>query len=55
MNNKIFEWAGVFTAILYSLFVALNIGIEFFGFCLLLFSAILIGVGSGLFFWPEKK
>ena len=36
MNNKIFEWAGVITAILYSLFVALNIGIEFFGFCLLL-------------------
>ena len=32
------------TAILYSLFVALNIGIEFFGFCLLLISAILIGI-----------
>jgi hypothetical protein len=32
MNNKFFEWAGVITAILYSLFVALNIGIEFFGF-----------------------
>ena len=44
MNNKFFEWAGVFTAILYSLFVALNIGIEFFGFCLLLLSAILIGI-----------
>ena len=28
MNNKIFEWAGVITAILYSMFVALNIGIE---------------------------
>ena len=27
---------GVVTSILYSLFVALNIGIEFFGFCLLL-------------------
>ncbi len=39
MNNKIFEWAGVITAILYSLFVAMNIGIEFFGFCLLLISA----------------
>ena len=26
------------------LFVALNIGIEFFGFCLLLLSAILIGI-----------
>ena len=36
MNNKIFEWAGVTTAILYSLFVALNIGIEFIGFSLLL-------------------
>ena len=44
MNNKIFEWAGVITAILYSLFVAMNIGIEFFGFCLLLISAILIGI-----------
>ena len=44
MSNKIFEWAGVITAILYSLFVALNIGIEFFGFCLLLLSAILIGI-----------
>jgi high-affinity Fe2+/Pb2+ permease len=45
MDNKFFEWAGVITAILYSLFVALNIGIEFFGFCLLLLSAILIGYG----------
>ena len=44
MNNKFFEWAGVITAILYSMFVALNIGIEFFGFCLLLLSAILIGI-----------
>ena len=44
VNNKIFEWAGVITAILYSLFVALNIGIEFFGFCLLVLSAILIGI-----------
>ena len=44
MDNKIFEWAGVITAILYSLFVAMNIGIEFFGFCLLLLSAILIGI-----------
>ena len=38
------EWAGVTTAILYSLFVALNIGIEFIGFSLLLLSAILIGI-----------
>ena len=44
MNNNIFEWAGVITAILYSLSVAMNIGIEFFGFCLLLTSAILIGI-----------
>ena len=44
MNNKIFEWAGVTTAVLYSLFVALNIGIEFIGFSLLLLSAILIGI-----------
>ena len=44
MNNRFFEWTGVITAILYSLFVALNIGIEFFGFCLLLLSAILIGI-----------
>ena len=41
---KILEWAGVITAILYSLFVALNIGLEFLGFSLLFISAILIGV-----------
>jgi|TARA_B100002051_G_scaffold47757_1_gene42386 hypothetical protein len=40
---KILEWAGVITAILYSLFVALNIGLEFLGFSLLFISAILIG------------
>ena len=44
MNNKIFEWAGVITAILYSLFVAMNIGIEFFVFAYYLF-AILIEFG----------
>ena len=38
------EWSGVITAILYSLFVAVNIGIEFYGFCLLIISAILIGM-----------
>lgn len=38
MNNRIFEYTGVATAILYSLFVALNIGIEFIGFALLLLS-----------------
>ena len=41
---KILEWAGVITAILYSLFVALNIGLEFLGFSLLLISAFLIGI-----------
>ena len=43
---KILEWSGVITAILYSLLVALNIGIEFLGFSLLLISAILIGLWS---------
>ncbi len=41
---KFLEWAGVITAILYSLFVALNIGLEFLGFFLLLISALLIGI-----------
>tara|TARA_B000000441_G_C21437322_1_gene174585 strand:+ start:19 stop:240 length:222 start_codon:yes stop_codon:yes gene_type:complete len=41
---KILEWAGVITAILYSLFVALNIGLEFLGFSLFLISALLIGI-----------
>ena len=44
MSNKFFEWMGVATAILYSLFVALNIGLEFVGFSLLLLSATLIGI-----------
>ena len=43
---KILEWAGVITAILYSLFVALNIGLEFLGFSLLFISALLIGMGA---------
>tara|TARA_B110000196_G_C20557438_1_gene391622 strand:+ start:202 stop:429 length:228 start_codon:yes stop_codon:yes gene_type:complete len=41
---KFLEWSGVIAAILYSLFVALNIGLEFLGFSLLCISAILIGV-----------
>lgn len=45
-SNKIIEWLGVLTAILYSLLVAFNIGLEFLGFSLLLLSAILIGVWS---------
>ena len=44
--NKLLEWVGVITAILYSLFVAFNIGLEFLGFSLLLISAILIGIWS---------
>tara|TARA_B100000614_G_C14111135_1_gene311530 strand:+ start:58 stop:282 length:225 start_codon:yes stop_codon:yes gene_type:complete len=41
---KFLEWSGVFTAIIYSLLVALNIGVEFLGFLLLFISAILIGL-----------
>ena len=43
-SNKFLEWIGVITAILYSLLVAFNIGLEFLGFSLLLISAILIGI-----------
>ncbi|MBL94457.1 MAG: hypothetical protein CFH06_00597 [Alphaproteobacteria bacterium MarineAlpha3_Bin5] len=43
-KHRLFEWSGVFAAILYSLLVAMNIGAEFFGFLLLLISAILIGI-----------
>ena len=43
-KNKVLEWLGVITAIIYSLLVALNIGAEFLGFVLLLISAILIGL-----------
>ena len=46
MKIKILEWLGVFTAIIYSLLVALNIGVEFFAFLLLFISAILIGLWS---------
>ena len=45
-RNKVLEWSGVFTAILYSLLVAMNIGAELLGFALLLISAILIGLWS---------
>ena len=47
--NKILEWSGVSLAILYSLFVAFNIGLEFLGFSLLLLSALLIG------FWSYRQ
>ena len=43
-KEKMLEWSGVITAIIYSLLVALNIGLEFLGFTLLLISAILIGL-----------
>ncbi len=43
-KEKILEWTGVITAIVYSLLVAMNIGAEFVGFTLLLISAILIGL-----------
>lgn len=47
-QKKILEWLGVITAIFYSLFVAANINLEFFGFALLLISAILLGVWAWL-------
>jgi hypothetical protein len=49
MNTlKIFEWLGVVTAILYSLLVASNTGLEFLGFALLLTSSALIGIWAYL-------
>jgi hypothetical protein len=43
-RDKILEWSGVATAIVYSLIVAMNIDLEFIGFALLFISAILIGL-----------
>jgi hypothetical protein len=43
MKSKVLEWFGVVTAIMYSMMVALNIGVEFAGFLLLLVSAFSIG------------
>lgn len=43
LKAKYLEWFGVVTAIVYSLIVAFNVGAEFFGFSLLLLSAISIG------------
>ena len=45
---KIFEWLGVITAIIYSLLVASNTGLEFIGFTLLLLSSLLIGIWAYL-------
>lgn len=42
--KNVFEWFGVATAIIYSLLVASNPGLEFLGFSLLLLSSGLIGV-----------
>lgn len=47
-RKKLLEWFGVFTAILYSMLVASNIGLEFIGFLLLLVSAISIGLWAYL-------
>ena len=44
IKQKTLEWAGVSTAVLYSLLVAMNIGAEFIGFTLLLISSALIGL-----------
>ena len=43
-KQKILEWLGVITAIIYSLLVAMNIGAEFLGFLFLFISALLIGL-----------
>ena len=43
MKMKALEWFGVITAISYSMMVALNVGVEFIGFLLLLISAVSIG------------
>ena len=42
------EWFGVVTAIAYSLLVAANVGLEFFGFVLLLISSGAIGLWAHL-------
>ena len=47
-RKKLLEWFGVITAILYSMLVASNIGMEFIGFLLLLVSAISIGLWAYL-------
>jgi hypothetical protein len=43
-TQRIFEWLGVATAIIYSLLVASNTGLEFLGFALLLASSAFIGI-----------
>ncbi len=46
--QKLLEWFGVITAIVYSLLVASNTGYEFLGFALLLISAFSIGLWAWL-------
>lgn len=48
MINKILEWFGVVTAIVYSLLIASNMGYEVLGFSLLFISAIAIGIWAFL-------
>lgn len=45
---QMLEWFGVVTAIAYSLLVAANVGLEFFGFMLLLISSGAIGLWAHL-------
>ena len=45
-SSRLLEWGGVITAILYSFFVAFNIGYEFLAFSLLLISAITLAIWS---------
>ena len=47
-KSNVFEWLGVITAIVYSLLVASNTGLEFLGFTLLLISSVLIGIWAYL-------
>jgi len=48
LKKNFLEWFGVITAIIYSLLVAANIGLEFFGFFLLFVSALSICVWAYL-------
>jgi hypothetical protein len=47
-KSRVVEWLGVVTAIVYSLLVASNTGLEFIGFTLLLLSSFLIGIWAYL-------
>ncbi len=43
-RQTLLEWSGTVTAIVYSLMIAANVGLEFIGFALLLISSFLIGL-----------